>query len=107
MFIIITLEEMSHRNLQIAQNIARNIGIEGDISISKRKGKRFAITRPDEKVIHFGVWPYTGQGTYIDHGDDKIKKAWRARHKKILKDGKPAYKNPDSPEYYSWRILWN
>ena len=97
---------MSQRGLQIVQNIARNIGIEGDIKVSNRKGKRFAITRPDGKVIHFGVWPYTGDGTYIEHGDDKIKKAWCARHKKILKAGKPAYKNPDSPEYYSWHILW-
>ena len=97
---------MSHRNLQIAQNIAKNIGIEGDISISTRKGKRFAITRQDGKVIHFGAWPYTGEGAYIDHGDDKIKKAWKKRHSKILKDGKPAYKNKDSPEYYSYKILW-
>jgi hypothetical protein len=98
---------MSNRNLQIARNIANNLGIEGIINTSRVKGKRFTITRPDGKKISFGVWPYTGEGTFIDHGDEKIKKAWKARHKKILKDNKPAYKNPDSPEYYSWRILWS
>ena len=98
---------MSNRNLQIARNISTNLGIQGTINISKVKGKRFSITRPDGKKIHFGVWPYT-DGTFIDHGDEKIKKAWKARHRKILlKDGKPAYKNEDSPEYYSWRILWS
>ena len=98
---------MSQRGLQIAQNIAKNVGIDGDIQVSNRKNKRFMITRPDGKLIHFGLWPFTGEGAYIDHGDDKLKKAWRARHKKILKDGKPAYKNKDSPEYFSWNLLWN
>ena len=98
---------MSQRGLQIAQNIAKNVGIEGNIKVSSRKGKRFMITRPDGITIHFGAYPFTGEGAYIDHDDDKIKKAWHARHKKILKDGKPAYKNKDSPEYYSWHILWN
>lgn len=98
---------MQERGLQIVKNIAKNIGIDGDIKVSSRKGKRFMIERPDGKLIHFGLWPYTGDGTYIDHQDDKIRKNWRARHKKILKDGKPAYKNPDSPEFYSWNLLWN
>jgi hypothetical protein len=98
---------MSERGLQIVKNIARNTDIEGTIEVSSRKGKRFMITRPDGKTIHFGLYPFTGEGAYIDHGDDKIKKNWKKRHSKILKDGKPAYKNPDSPEYYSWHILWN
>jgi hypothetical protein len=97
---------MPDRHLFIARNIAKNLGIEGVITESKMKGKRFTITKPDGTKIHFGVWPYSGEGTFLDHGDEKIKKAWKARHKKILKDGKPAYKNPDSPEYYSYRILW-
>lgn len=98
---------MQERGLQIVKNIAKNIGIDGDIKVSSRKGKRFMITRPDGKLIHFGLYPFTGEGTYIDHGDDKIRKNWRARHKKILKDGKPAYKNKDSPEFYSWNLLWS
>ena len=98
---------MPDRKLQIARNIAKNLGIEGDITESKIKGKRFTITRPDGKKIHFGVWPYSGEGTFIDHNDEKIKKAWRKRHREIKKEGKPAYKNKDSPEYYSWHILWS
>jgi len=97
---------MSARNLQIARNIAKNEGIEGTISNSRKKDKRFVITRPDGVKIHFGLYPYS-IGTFLDHGDKKIRNAWRARHRKILKDGKPAYKNPDSPLYYSWRILWS
>ena len=97
---------MSNRNLQIARNIATNLGIEGTIVISKVKGKRFTIILPSGLKINFGLWPFEGEGTFIDHQDKKLRTQWRARHRKILKDGKPAYKNPDSPEYYSWNILW-
>lgn len=81
------------------------INNDSDIKHSTRKGKRFMI-RQGDKYIHFGVWPFSGKGTYLDHGDDDIRKAWKARHKEIMKDGKPAYKDKSSPEYYSWRILW-
>jgi len=97
----------NNRNLQIARNIAYNLGIEGTITIAKAKGKRFTITRPDGKKINFGLWPYSGEGAFIDHGDEKLKKAWKKRHREILKDNKPAFKNKDSPLYYSWNILWN
>ena len=65
---------MPDRKLQIARNIAYNKGIEGHITESKTKGKRFTITLPNGKSINFGVWPYSGEGTYIDHEDEKIKK---------------------------------
>jgi hypothetical protein len=98
---------MSVRGLQIARNIAKNIGIEGTITNSRKKGKRFDIKLENGKTISFGSWPFTGDGTYsLEHGDKRIRRNWKARHRKILKDGKPAYKNPDSPEFYSWRILW-
>ena len=81
-------------------------GIIGQLDISTRKNKRFVITKPDGTKIHFGVWPFRGFGTYIDHHNEKLRDAWRARHKHILKDGKPAYLNRNSPEYYSYSILW-
>lgn len=94
------------RKLELAQKIAKSMGIEGILEISNRKNKRFKITRPDDKIIHFGQWPFRGYGTYIDHYDNSIREAWRARHGKIIKDGKPAFLNVNSPEFYSWWILW-
>jgi hypothetical protein len=76
-----------------------------EIKESTRKNKRFMIKHND-KWIHFGQWPFSGHGTYIDHQNKEIKKAWRARHSKILKNGKPAYKNRDSADFYSWHLLW-
>lgn len=94
-----------NRKLQIVRNIAKKKGIIGEINISKAKGKRFQII-VNNKTINFGLWPYNGHGAFIDHHDEKIRKAWKARHQKILKDGKPAYKNKLSPEYYSYNLLW-
>ena len=72
-----------------------------DFGISNRKGKRFYVIY--NKPIHFGS---DTNNTFIDHHDEKIRKAWKARHSKILKDGKPAYKNKTSPEFWSYNILW-
>ena len=41
---------------------------------SDRKGKRFVIEMP-KMSHHFGALPFD-KGTYIDHKNDKIKKAW-------------------------------
>ena len=96
---------MSDRKISTVRNIAKRKNITGEIKISDRPMKRFMITK-NNKTIHFGLWPFKGKGAFIDHHDEKIKKAWRARHSKINKNGAPAYKNQSSPEYYSWNLLW-
>ena len=73
-----------------------------DFGFSRTKHKRFYVIY-DNKRINFGA----KEGhTFIDHHDKRIRKAWRARHSKILKKGTPAYKNKMSPEFWSWHILW-
>jgi hypothetical protein len=95
------------RKLNEARKIAKAKGIikqDNELQISNAKNKRFVIIK-DGKRINFGVWPIS-TGTYLDHKDDKIRTAWRARHSKIMKNNKPAYLDKTSPEYYSWHILW-
>ena len=95
------------RKISVAIKIAKEKGLNfNSLSISTANNKRFSIRSPTGKLINFGQWPFSGKGAFIDHGDEKIKEAWRARHSKIMKQGKPAYLNPESPEYYSWNILW-
>jgi hypothetical protein len=95
------------RKLAVVQKIAKQKSIDGEITESKAKGKRFAIVYKN-KTINFGQYPTTGKGAFIDHKDEKLKNAWRARHEKILlKDGTPAYKDKSSPSYYSYRLLWD
>jgi hypothetical protein len=97
------------RKLSIVKEIAKqkNITNINTLEISKAKNKRFSIISPSGKKINFGLYPFKGKGAFIDHKDNKIRDAWKARHSKILIDGKPAYLNKESPEYYSFNLLWN
>lgn len=103
------MKNMILRNLEAVKIIQKEKNIKGLLEISNRKGKRFMITinKDGQKYkIHFGSWPFTN-GTFIDHFDEKKRKAWQARHKEIkLSTGEPAYLNELSPEYYSWNLLW-
>ncbi len=97
-----TSQKIVPSQLLVAQ---RAKGIKGVISVSNRKGKRFMIRRDGKRPIHFGAWPVQ-DGTFIDHKDEKKRAAWRARHSKIMVNGKPAYLDENSPAYYSWHLLW-
>lgn len=76
-----------------------------EIQISHLRQKRFTVYLPSGKKIHFGIWP-PAFGTFLDHNDSKKRAAYRARHGKILRDGKKAYLDPESPAYWSWNVLW-
>jgi hypothetical protein len=95
------------RNLWIAKERAKYQGIKNfeTLNISNRKNKRFMILSPQGKKIHFGLYPFQ-QGTFIDHFDKTKRKNWRARHSRILLNNEPAYLNKESPEFYSWNLLW-
>lgn len=96
------------RKLSEARKIAKSKGIikqDDELQISNAKNKRFVLIK-DGKRINFGVWEYSGKGTFLDHKNDTLRTAWRARHSKIMKNNKPAYLDKTSPEYYSWNILW-
>ena len=95
-----------YRKLSVVKRIAKELNIKGKIEVSNKLNKRFMITLLDGTIIHFGLWAFNGRGAYIDHKDEQIASAWRARHSKIMKDGEPAYLNIYSPEYYSWHLLW-
>lgn len=93
------------RNIALRKNIIKN---KEELQISQTKGKRFVLITKDGKKVNFGLWPFSGEGSFLDHGDEKLKKAWRARHSKIkLKDGRFSYKVKNTPEYLAWNILWD
>ena len=89
-----------------------------EYQLSNKPGKKLmTVIEKDgkRKTIHFGGPP--GSKHYKDktnllpksqeHGDKKIRDAWRARHSKIkLKNGKRAIDDPLQPAWHSWRILW-
>ena len=74
-----------------------------DFKHSRVKNKRFYVVYKGNK-IHFG-----SKGmTFIDHRDKDIRRAWIARHSRILnKEGKPVICEKSTPSYWSYHILWN
>lgn len=75
-----------------------------DFGISNRKEKRFYVIY-NNKPIHFGS---NTNNTFIDHHDEKIRKAWKARHSKILDSkGVPFITKKTSASYWATKILWN
>ena len=86
---------------------------------STRKNKKYMVTTPSGKIVHFGAIrngipmeqykDSTGLGLYseYDHGDIKRRQNYRTRHKGILlKNGKPAYLDKEQPSFYSYFFLW-
>ena len=73
------------------------------IGYSTRKGKKYEIEYAGH-IIHFGS--DVGQ-TFLDHHDETIRNAWRARHHKIKnKNGEYVYKLKTSPSFWSNALLW-
>jgi hypothetical protein len=70
---------------------------------SKVKGKRFYVIY-DGKRINFGS---DVGSSFIDHHDEKKRKAWYARHSKIKnKLGEYVINLKSSPDWWSAKILW-
>ena len=94
--------------LEIVKKKARELGYN-TVRKSTRKNKKYMIEVEDEetkksKLVHFGS---TGYKDFLDHGDEKLRKYYRARHAGIrLKDGSPAYMKRGSPAFFSYYILW-
>lgn len=92
--------------LLIAQRRAKELGLN-EPKTSTRKNKKLMIRISTDgygKTIHFGS-RYASD--YLQHNDEQRRQRYRARASKILlKDGTPAYLDPNQPAYYSYNILW-
>ena len=74
-----------------------------DFGISKVSNKRYYVIYNNKK-INFGS--KTGN-TFIDHNDKAKRKAWYARHSKIVnKTGDKVINNKNSASYWSSKLLW-
>lgn len=65
---------------------------------STRKGKKYSITLPDNKIVHFGA---IGYEDYTMHHDDKRKDRYISRHKK------EDWTDLSKAGTWSRYILWN
>ena len=90
------------RKLGKARRRAREQAIFGKLTISPVKGKRFRITHRNGLTVDFGAWP-VADGTFLDHGDEKKRANWYARH---VAHNPRSIMDPTSPLFYSAHILW-
>ena len=77
--------------------------------------KKYMVTTPEGKLIHWGSASHQHYRdrtplklySHLDHNDKQRRMFYHNRHKAIkTKDGKPAWKNPEQPAYYSMKYLW-
>jgi len=81
------------------------------IQRSTKKDKKFMVRSPSGKLVHFAQKGYGDFHMWQLARGMKFALKKRSRYIKshkaiLLKDGTPAYKNPESPEFYSIRATW-
>jgi len=81
------------------------------IQRSTKKDKKFMVRSPSGKLVHFAQKGYGDFHLWQLARGMKFALKKRSRYIKshkaiLLKDGTPAYKNPESPEFYSIRATW-
>lgn len=82
---------------------ARELGLPEPSSSQRGSHKLYVVY--NWRQIHFGA---RGYSDFLQHRDPERRRHYRQRHRGILlADGTPAYKNRNSPAYYSWHILWS
>lgn len=69
---------------------------------NKRLVARFYSNGVKFKSVHFGSGNVMGRGTYVDHNDPKLKKAWIARH-----EVRGTFLDPYTPSALAYWVLWN
>ena len=88
------------------KKLTRNAKILGAESLdySTRKNNKYMVTLPSGKKVHFGSSKYPD---YLTHKDKDRRDKYLARATKIKnKQGKLTYNNPESPNYWSTKLLW-
>ena len=71
---------------------------------SNRRDKRYMAVMGDGKKIHFGL--RTGRN-YLDHGDDKLRSAYIARHYGSAAEKPLIDSLTPSPALFSMYLLWS
>ena len=83
---------------------AKKLGAES-VDYSKRKNNKYVVTLAGGKNLHFGSSQYPD---FLIHKDEEREDKYLSRAKKIKnKQGQLTYKNPESANYWSVKLLWD
>ena len=83
---------------------AKNLGAES-LDYSSRKNNKYMVKLPGGKKVHFGS---SKCEDYTIHKDKDLRDKYLYRVKNIKnKQGELTYNNPESPNFWSTRLLWS
>lgn len=92
-------------DMKKVNTLASKWKIKGEIRPSTRNGKKLMVKSPKGKWVHFGS---SDHEDFTTHKDRKRQQNYCKRSGAIRnKDGKLAGDDPESPNYYAMRILWD
>lgn len=95
---------MTKPDMKLVRQWAKKYSIDEPIRESELSDKKLKIKK-DEKWIHFG---HPGYADFSTHRDLARQKSYCARAGAIRdKAGKITGNNPQSPNYYAMRLLWD
>lgn len=94
---------MAYRYPELKAARARALDLGLCLPVSSDGGKKLMVF-VGGRWIHFGS---RGMGDYLIHGDDERRRLFRLRARGIRgDDGGFAYKDRNSPLFWSYNILW-
>ena len=91
-------------DLNLLRRKAKNMYGAKDLQISTRRNKKYVVTLKNGDQIHFGHPDYED---FMIHQDNDRRFRYRKRASKIRdKYGNLTYKDRNSPNYWSYHLLW-
>jgi hypothetical protein len=95
----ITIRKYSNPT-QVYRLAKKYMGKTAKIGLSTKKGKKYMITTPDGKIVHFGQMGYED---FTKHKNKTRRKNYLTRARRIKGDWK---KNKYSPNNLAIHLLW-
>ena len=98
------MNTVTGNDFNLLKHRAINVSGAKNIEYSNRLNKKYMVTLKNSNNIHFGDPRYED---YLTHLDRKRRAQYRKRASKIKnKDGKLTYKDKNSPNFWSYHLLW-
>ena len=85
---------------EVYRRAKKYLGKTAKIGLSTKREKKYMVTTPDGKIVHFGQMGYQD---YTRHKDKKRRKNYLTRSSRIKGNWK---KNKYSPNNLSRKLLW-
>ena len=95
---------LTGKDFDLLRHRARAVYGAKNFDYSDRENKKYVVTLKNGKKVHFGDSRYED---FLIHKDSDRRLRYRQRASKIKdKYGNLTYKNKNSPNFWSYHLLW-